>query len=114
MVAKSNGPAPNLPPSKRAQETLKHVEVLPAPHSVGKAFRSYEPAIDLFPVDLWARVAARVLRSSPPILIRPRRSTFTTKHSHKPAVILGFAGCNPSELRRGISVLATLLQPNSH
>jgi GntR family transcriptional regulator/MocR family aminotransferase len=70
MAIKIVGPRPTLPPSratlgKRAQETLKHVKVLPAPRSVGKAFRSYEPAIDLFPVDLWARVAARVLRRAP-------------------------------------------------
>jgi len=63
-------PLPNLPVfeaglSKRAQMTLKNIRVLPAPHSVGKAFRSYEPAIDLFPVELWARVAARVLRRAP-------------------------------------------------
>jgi len=51
--------------SQRALKTLQDVEVLPAPHSIGKAFRSYEPAIDLFPVDLWARVAARVLRRAP-------------------------------------------------
>jgi GntR family transcriptional regulator / MocR family aminotransferase len=51
--------------SKRAQQFLKDVEVMPASHSVGKAFRSYEPAIDLFPVDLWARVASRVLRLAP-------------------------------------------------
>ncbi|WP_263358892.1 MocR-like pyridoxine biosynthesis transcription factor PdxR [Acidicapsa ligni] len=51
--------------SKHAQQFLKDVEVMPAPHSVGKAFRSYEPAIDLFPVDLWARVASRVLRRAP-------------------------------------------------
>jgi len=62
--------APNLPPSqatlsKRAQETLKDIKTLPATHSVGKAFRSYEPAIDLFPVDLWARISARVLRRAP-------------------------------------------------
>jgi len=59
-----------MPPSKatlseRAQQILKGIEVMPAPHSVGKAFRSYEPAIDLFPVDLWARVASRVLRRAP-------------------------------------------------
>src|ERR1700755_1713712 len=46
--------------SKRTQQFLKDVEVMPASRSIGKAFRSYEPAIDLFPVDLWARVAARV------------------------------------------------------
>jgi GntR family transcriptional regulator/MocR family aminotransferase len=61
---------PSLPPSKatlskRAQELLKHIPILPAPHSVGKAFRAYEPAIDLFPVDLWARISARVLRRAP-------------------------------------------------
>jgi DNA-binding transcriptional MocR family regulator len=48
--------------SKGAQQFLRDVEVLPASRSVGKAFRSYEPAIDLFPVELWARVASRVLR----------------------------------------------------
>jgi GntR family transcriptional regulator/MocR family aminotransferase len=38
---------------------------LPASHSIGKAFRGYEPAIDLFPVELWARIAARVYRKAP-------------------------------------------------
>ena len=51
--------------SKRAQQFLKGVEVLPASHSIGKAFRAYEPAIDLFPAGLWARVASRVLRRAP-------------------------------------------------
>jgi GntR family transcriptional regulator/MocR family aminotransferase len=32
---------------------------------VGKAFRPFEPAIDLFPSELWARTAARVLRRAP-------------------------------------------------
>ena len=50
---------------KRAQVFLKDVEVTPASHSIGKAFRTYEPALDLFPVDLWARVASRVLRRAP-------------------------------------------------
>lgn len=39
--------------------------IVPGSRSIGKAFRSYEPAIDLFPVDLWARVAARVYRNAP-------------------------------------------------
>jgi GntR family transcriptional regulator/MocR family aminotransferase len=51
--------------SKRAQQFLKGVEVIPASHSIGKAFRAYEPAIDLFPTELWARVASRVLRRAP-------------------------------------------------
>jgi GntR family transcriptional regulator / MocR family aminotransferase len=51
--------------SNDTQQFLKDVEVMPASHSIGKAFRSYEPAIDLFPVDLWARVASRVLRRAP-------------------------------------------------
>ena len=51
--------------SSRAQEFLKGVEVTPASHSIGKAFRAYEAAIDLFPVNLWARVASRVLRKAP-------------------------------------------------
>lgn len=34
-------------------------------YSLGKAFRSHEPAIDLFPVQLWNRVSSRVLRHAP-------------------------------------------------
>jgi len=70
LSATRNRSSPDLPPSKatlsrRAREMLKNVEVLPAPHSVGKAFRAYEPAIDLFPVELWARTASRVIRRAP-------------------------------------------------
>lgn len=59
-----------LPPSNagitdRARAIAESVRVLPASHSLGRAFRSYEPAIDLFPVNLWARVAGRVLRRAP-------------------------------------------------
>jgi GntR family transcriptional regulator / MocR family aminotransferase len=58
-------PASKAGLSKRAQKYLKNVQVMPSPHSIGKAFRAYEPAIDLFPVDLWARVASRILRRAP-------------------------------------------------
>jgi GntR family transcriptional regulator/MocR family aminotransferase len=51
--------------SKRTQGLLKTTFFLPASHSIGKAFRGYEPAIDLFPVELWARIAARVYRKAP-------------------------------------------------
>lgn len=51
--------------AKRGREAVQGVRILPASHSVGKAFRSYEPAIDLFPVNLWSRVAGRVLRRAP-------------------------------------------------
>src|SRR5262245_11669966 len=51
--------------SRRAVEMIEGVRLLPASHSLGKAFRNYEPAIDLFPVSLWARVAGRVLRRAP-------------------------------------------------
>jgi GntR family transcriptional regulator/MocR family aminotransferase len=50
---------------KRTQSLLKTAFFLPASHSIGKAFRCYEPAIDLFPVELWARIAARVYRKAP-------------------------------------------------
>ena len=68
--ASGNRSVLNLPASKatlsqRAREVVHGVELLPASHSLGKAFRAYEPAIDLFPVELWARVAARVLRRAP-------------------------------------------------
>ena len=58
--------------SARAKEMIRGVSVMPAPRSIGKAFRSYEPALDLFPRELWARVAiaeylgsARGVRCSP-------------------------------------------------
>jgi GntR family transcriptional regulator/MocR family aminotransferase len=37
-------------------------------------------------------------------------STFTMKYEQPPALMLGFASCNPAELRRGVSVLATALR----
>jgi GntR family transcriptional regulator/MocR family aminotransferase len=40
-------------------------------------------------------------------------SVFTVKYSRKPALILGFAGCNPNELRRGVSVLAAALRTSA-
>jgi GntR family transcriptional regulator / MocR family aminotransferase len=51
--------------SKRGRLTVEHVLILPASRSAGKAFRSYEPAIDLFPVKLWSRIAGRVVRRAP-------------------------------------------------
>ena len=51
--------------SDRARMMIKDVRHAPASHSLGKAFRSYEPAIDLFPVSLWSRIAGRVLRRAP-------------------------------------------------
>jgi GntR family transcriptional regulator / MocR family aminotransferase len=36
-------------------------------------------------------------------------SQFTLRHSQRPALIFGFAGCTPAELRRGIDVLANVL-----
>jgi GntR family transcriptional regulator/MocR family aminotransferase len=51
--------------AKRTESLLKTTFLQPASHSIGKAFRGYEPAIDLFPVELWARIAARVYRKAP-------------------------------------------------
>lgn len=51
--------------AKRTQNLLKTTFFQPASHSIGKAFRGYEPAIDLFPVEQWARIAARVYRKAP-------------------------------------------------
>ena len=53
------------PVSKRSAAVSKPPYTPPSRGSIGKAFRSYEPAIDLFPVELWARVAARVFRNAP-------------------------------------------------
>ena len=70
MVMQPCSAHPVVTPSKaclamRGRDAVEGVRMLPASHSVGKAFRSYEPAIDLFPVDLWSRVAGRVLRHAP-------------------------------------------------
>ena len=37
-------------------------------------------------------------------------SEFAVRSSHPAALILGFAACNASELRRGVGVLATVLE----
>jgi GntR family transcriptional regulator/MocR family aminotransferase len=37
-------------------------------------------------------------------------STFTMKYKQPSALMLGFASCNPAELRRGVTVLATALR----
>jgi GntR family transcriptional regulator/MocR family aminotransferase len=58
-------PASKAALSKHAHRFLKDVDLTPASHAIGKAFRTYEPALDLFPADLWARVASRVLRRAP-------------------------------------------------
>jgi len=51
--------------SKLVARTIANVEMMPASRSVGRAFRSWEPAIDIFPVELWAKVATRVMRRAP-------------------------------------------------
>lgn len=51
--------------SKRGRLATENVLILPPSRSIGKAFRSYEPAIDLFPVNLWSRIAGRVVRRAP-------------------------------------------------
>lgn len=51
--------------SNRGRNAVEGLHLLPPSHSLGRAFRSYEPAIDLFPVNLWSRVAGRVLRKAP-------------------------------------------------
>lgn len=51
--------------SKRGLLSAQDVLPLPASHSLGKAFRAWEPAIDLFPTNLWSRIAGRVLRRAP-------------------------------------------------
>ncbi len=70
IAAKRSSPVLDLPKSvaalsNRALEAIEGVRLLPPSRSLGKAFRTYEPAIDLFPVNLWSRVAGRVLRRAP-------------------------------------------------
>jgi GntR family transcriptional regulator / MocR family aminotransferase len=36
-------------------------------------------------------------------------SLFVNKYEQKPALFLGFAGCNASEIKRGVSVLGVIL-----
>src|SRR5438552_422426 len=51
--------------AKRTRSLLKTTFFLPASHSIGKAIRWYEHVIDLFPVELWARIAACSVRGHP-------------------------------------------------
>ena len=37
-------------------------------------------------------------------------SAFSLEHSHRPGLMLGFAGCSPAELQRGVTALARALQ----
>ena len=36
-------------------------------------------------------------------------SSYVIKYEQKPALMLGFAGCNASEIKRGVSVLEAVL-----
>jgi GntR family transcriptional regulator/MocR family aminotransferase len=36
-------------------------------------------------------------------------SSYVSKYEQKPALTLGFAGCNASEIKRGVSVLEAVL-----
>jgi GntR family transcriptional regulator / MocR family aminotransferase len=36
-------------------------------------------------------------------------SSFVSKYEQKPALFLSFAGCNASEIKRGVSVLEAIL-----
>lgn len=51
--------------SRRAHLLMEELDISSGFRVVGRAFRSCEPALDLFPRDLWARVASRVLRRAP-------------------------------------------------
>lgn len=60
--------AADLPPSllsHRGQRLQSLQRPLPATRTVGRAFRLHEPALDQFPTETWARVAARVVRRMP-------------------------------------------------
>lgn len=51
--------------ASRAAVTETLVTGQPVRPGCGRAFRSYEPALDLFPTELWARTVSRVLRRAP-------------------------------------------------
>lgn len=51
--------------SPRTRRILRNTRLLSVGKSLGRAFRSYEPAIDIFPTETWARVSSRVLRRAP-------------------------------------------------
>jgi len=51
--------------SGRADTLLHETKASSGFRVTGKAFRSCEPALDLFPRDLWGRVASRVVRRAP-------------------------------------------------
>jgi GntR family transcriptional regulator/MocR family aminotransferase len=60
---------PSLSRATSAKRARTHLDpstmLLPTSHHVGKAFRSWEPAIDLFPVSLWSKMAGQVYRKAP-------------------------------------------------
>lgn len=73
-LGQARGPAPGQPRGlpRRSVRLSKRAEKLPATTSMrapepgyGRAFRSFEPALDLFPTEVWARTVSRVLRRAP-------------------------------------------------
>ncbi len=39
-------------------------------------------------------------------------SLFSSEYRHPPGLMLGFAGCSPADIRRGVKILAKALHPN--
>ena len=68
-VAAARPPATRAPRgaglAARASHALAGVIAHGAPAAHARAFRVYEPALDLFPTERWARTAAHVLRRAP-------------------------------------------------
>ncbi|MGC2659010.1 MAG: hypothetical protein WA324_13710, partial [Bryobacteraceae bacterium] len=39
-------------------------------------------------------------------------SLFSSEYRHPPGLMLGFAGCSPANIKRGVKILAKALDPN--
>ena len=118
-------PAKGTPPGpSRRGNALAAITVSTAPDGEPRAFRTGVPALDVFPIDTWARLASHAWRTSPPGLLgygdaagyEPLRLAIADYLRASRAVV-----CDPSQVlivagsQEGVFLAAqVLLDPGDH
>ena len=81
--------------------------------SIGNKHLAKKPFFQDLPLIAWLKTGERDIvvaeRARARGLEVTALSKFSQRHSHPRALVLGFAGCTPAELRSGVDVLATVL-----
>ncbi len=104
--------------ARRAAAVIQETKASAGFRTTGKAFRSCEPALDLFPREVWGRVASRVARRAPLSLYTYGNAAGYTPLRRAIAEYIGGTRgvvCLPEQVvittgtQQGISLLAQLL-----